>query len=58
MRYYWETVDRCVAPDVIMEALAAAGFREVRRQAIGGVLSEFRARRGPAPSGRGVQFQG
>lgn len=29
MHYYWDTVEHCVAPQVIMEALAAAGFRDV-----------------------------
>jgi demethylmenaquinone methyltransferase/2-methoxy-6-polyprenyl-1,4-benzoquinol methylase len=30
MRYYWETIERCVAPEAILEALRRAGFDEVR----------------------------
>jgi demethylmenaquinone methyltransferase/2-methoxy-6-polyprenyl-1,4-benzoquinol methylase len=30
MRYYWETIDQCVAPEVITQAMASAGFAQVR----------------------------
>jgi demethylmenaquinone methyltransferase/2-methoxy-6-polyprenyl-1,4-benzoquinol methylase len=30
MRYYWETIDRCVEPEVITAAMAAAGLAQVR----------------------------
>ncbi|WP_223677582.1 class I SAM-dependent methyltransferase [Azospirillum agricola] len=29
MRYYWETIDRCVAPEVITRAMADAGLEQV-----------------------------
>lgn len=29
MRYFWDTVDQCVAPEVILDQLAAAGFVEL-----------------------------
>jgi demethylmenaquinone methyltransferase/2-methoxy-6-polyprenyl-1,4-benzoquinol methylase len=30
MRYYWETIDQCVAPEVITQAMTGAGFAQVR----------------------------
>lgn len=30
MRYYWETIDRCVEPEVITAAMEAAGLAQVR----------------------------
>ena len=38
--YYWETIDRCVAPERVLEALRAAGFDGVGRFVKGGILSE------------------
>lgn len=29
MRYYWETIARCVSPDVILDAIRGAGFVDV-----------------------------
>ena len=29
MRYYWDTVEHCIAPETIMDALSAAGFQRV-----------------------------
>jgi demethylmenaquinone methyltransferase/2-methoxy-6-polyprenyl-1,4-benzoquinol methylase len=46
-RYYWDTIDACVAPDVVMRALGAAGFVDVRRHVELGVFSEYTARRQP-----------
>jgi demethylmenaquinone methyltransferase/2-methoxy-6-polyprenyl-1,4-benzoquinol methylase len=43
MRYYWETTETCVAPDVILDALREAGFDDVRRDVKWGILSEYRA---------------
>jgi demethylmenaquinone methyltransferase/2-methoxy-6-polyprenyl-1,4-benzoquinol methylase len=43
MRYYWETIDTCVLPSVILAALAEAGFREVTRRVEMGILSEYTA---------------
>lgn len=50
MRYYWETIDRCVRPEVIMDSLRAAGFVEVRRTLFLGIFSEYSATKltGPA----------
>jgi len=43
MRYYWDTIDTCVSPAVILAALAEAGFREVTRHVEMGILSEYTA---------------
>ena len=43
MRYYWDTIEHCVPPETILEALRAAGFEQVRRQAQLGVFSEYTA---------------
>ena len=43
MRYYWDTIERCVPPAVIEEELAAAGFAEVSRRVENGILSEYSA---------------
>src|SRR5687767_9802441 len=39
MRYYWKTTETCVAPEVILDALRAAGFDEVHRDVKWGILS-------------------
>jgi demethylmenaquinone methyltransferase/2-methoxy-6-polyprenyl-1,4-benzoquinol methylase len=43
MRYYWETIERCVPPAVILGALEGAGFRNVERSVQMGILSEYTA---------------
>jgi demethylmenaquinone methyltransferase/2-methoxy-6-polyprenyl-1,4-benzoquinol methylase len=43
MRYYWDTIEHCVPPETILEALRAAGFEEVRRRASLGMFSEYTA---------------
>jgi demethylmenaquinone methyltransferase/2-methoxy-6-polyprenyl-1,4-benzoquinol methylase len=45
MRYYWATIAECVPPPVILAAIESAGFKDVKRAATGGVLSEYAARR-------------
>ncbi len=45
MQYYWATIEECVPPPVILSALEASGFRQVKRTATGTVLSEYVARR-------------
>jgi demethylmenaquinone methyltransferase/2-methoxy-6-polyprenyl-1,4-benzoquinol methylase len=44
-RYYWETIESCVDPARVMEAIAAAGFGDVRRRAELGVFSEYTAKK-------------
>jgi demethylmenaquinone methyltransferase/2-methoxy-6-polyprenyl-1,4-benzoquinol methylase len=45
MEYYWETIERCVQPAVILAALAEAGFVSVTRRVEQGILSEYTAER-------------
>jgi len=45
MRYYWDTIEACVAPPLITAALAAAGFVEISRRVELGVFSQYCARR-------------
>ncbi len=41
MRYYWETMDACVPPASVLEALRAAGLADVRRDTALGLFSEY-----------------
>lgn len=43
MRYFWDTIENCVPPPVILDALRAAGFANVERGVVFGVFSEYRA---------------
>ncbi len=43
MRYYWDTTASCVSPETILDALRAAGFRDVRRDLQFGIFSEYHA---------------
>jgi demethylmenaquinone methyltransferase/2-methoxy-6-polyprenyl-1,4-benzoquinol methylase len=45
MQYYWATIEECVPPPVILSALEASGFKQVKRTTTGAVLSEYVARR-------------
>ena len=54
-RYYWDTIEACVPPETVLEALRAAGFRGVRRYVQLGIFSEYTAFKprnaGPAAPG-------
>ena len=41
MSYFWDTVENCVAPEVIISALRDAGFPGAMRTVTGGILSEY-----------------
>jgi demethylmenaquinone methyltransferase/2-methoxy-6-polyprenyl-1,4-benzoquinol methylase len=41
MDYFRDTIESCVPPEAILEAMAAAGFSGVTRAVTGGVLSEY-----------------
>lgn len=43
MRYYWETMDRCVPPETVLDALRAGGFVDAKRIRMGGLFSEYTA---------------
>lgn len=40
-RYYWETTRDCVRPNVILDAMRSAGFREAGRRVELGIFSEY-----------------
>lgn len=44
-RYYWDTIEACIAPPVVLQALARAGLRDVRRHVELGIFSEYTATR-------------
>jgi demethylmenaquinone methyltransferase/2-methoxy-6-polyprenyl-1,4-benzoquinol methylase len=44
-RYYWDTIEACVGPAQVMEALRSAGFADVSRHVELGVFSEYTATR-------------
>ena len=41
MNYFWDTIETCVAPDVILGAMRDAGFSNAARRVKGGILSEY-----------------
>lgn len=43
MRYYWETMDACVPPATVVDALRGAGFTAVARKPMAGLFSEYSA---------------
>jgi demethylmenaquinone methyltransferase / 2-methoxy-6-polyprenyl-1,4-benzoquinol methylase len=51
-RYYWDTIDACVPPAVVLEALRASGFRAVQRKVQLGIFSEYRATAPSTSSGQ------
>jgi demethylmenaquinone methyltransferase/2-methoxy-6-polyprenyl-1,4-benzoquinol methylase len=40
-RYYWDTIAACLPTQRVMQAMSAAGFRDVRRHVELGVFSEY-----------------
>ncbi len=44
--YYWQTIDKCVPPERVLDALAGAGFTNIKRSVVGGIFSEYTAIRG------------
>jgi demethylmenaquinone methyltransferase / 2-methoxy-6-polyprenyl-1,4-benzoquinol methylase len=45
MRYYWDTIEACVAPSEILAAIRAAGFVDAYRHVEMGIFSEYCARK-------------
>ena len=45
MRFYWDTIEACAAPQAIMRAIAEARFESVTRYVELGVFSEYCARK-------------
>jgi demethylmenaquinone methyltransferase / 2-methoxy-6-polyprenyl-1,4-benzoquinol methylase len=44
MRYYWDTIESCVPPPVILAALAEVGFSQAERRVEMALFSEYTAR--------------
>lgn len=44
-KYYWETIDQCVPPERVEQALRDAGFAAVERQVECGVFSQYMGER-------------
>lgn len=40
-RYYWETIEACVEPETVLQALRQAGFQQVKRFVELGIFSEY-----------------
>jgi len=47
MAYYWETMNACVPPDCVLEALRSVGLVGVKRNTVLGLFSEYTALRTP-----------
>jgi demethylmenaquinone methyltransferase / 2-methoxy-6-polyprenyl-1,4-benzoquinol methylase len=43
MVYFWETMDACVRPEAVLEAMRAAGFADAKRARVLGLFSEYTA---------------
>ena len=43
MKYYWDTIDRCVPPETILEVLRRSGFVGTNRYVLFGFFSEYTA---------------
>jgi demethylmenaquinone methyltransferase / 2-methoxy-6-polyprenyl-1,4-benzoquinol methylase len=41
MRYYWDTIEQCVPPDTIVNALKATGLEQSQRAVVLGIFSEY-----------------
>lgn len=41
MRYYWDSIEACVPPQKVIEALSAVGFENVHRHLVLGIFSEY-----------------
>ncbi len=45
MTYFWDTVEQCVPPESILDALGEVGFDRIERRIQGAVISEYTARK-------------
>ena len=48
MEYFWDTIDQCVPPTTILEALSGSGFASPRRDVSHHVFSEYVAKKSPS----------
>jgi demethylmenaquinone methyltransferase / 2-methoxy-6-polyprenyl-1,4-benzoquinol methylase len=42
-RYYWDTIDACISPGEVLQAMQRAGFDDVKRHVELGIFSEYTA---------------
>jgi demethylmenaquinone methyltransferase/2-methoxy-6-polyprenyl-1,4-benzoquinol methylase len=42
-RYYWDTIEACIAPETVLQALRQAGFVDVKQRLELGMFSEYTA---------------
>ena len=42
-RYYWDTIEACIAPETVLQALRDAGFANVQQRLELGIFSEYTA---------------
>ncbi|MFZ1625618.1 MAG: class I SAM-dependent methyltransferase [Gammaproteobacteria bacterium] len=47
MRYHWDTIEACIAPDAVMDAMRRAGFVTVSRDIEMGIFSAYRGQKPP-----------
>lgn len=45
MRFYWDTIEACVPPEGVLEALQRVGFQAPRRNVVLGMFSEYTAKK-------------
>ena len=45
MQFYWDTIEACVPPEVVLAALQRAGFEAPRRSLVIGMFSEYVAKK-------------
>ena len=41
MSYYWDTIELCVPPELILDTMRAVGFSDVQRNVVLGIFSEY-----------------
>lgn len=41
MKYFWDTIEHCVSPEIILDAMREAGFNDVKRHRVMGLFSEY-----------------
>jgi demethylmenaquinone methyltransferase/2-methoxy-6-polyprenyl-1,4-benzoquinol methylase len=44
-QYYWDTIEACIRPEAVIDALDEAGFDTVQCHKVFGIFSEFTARK-------------
>ena len=42
-RYYWDTIEACITPETVLQALRDAGFVSVQQRLELGIFSEYTA---------------